>query len=260
MASLDDKTQNSDRYNAKLKRVNDAIALKTPDRVPIIAGMQAFIPHYGKITLEEAMRDYDKAEKAFDKFYEDFDPDLAWDPTFMYPINAFETLGLKYMRWPGNILGPNTLYQFIEGEYMLSDEYDELIEDPTRYILTKWIPRCFGNLKGLENLTGLSNSIMYGFMGSFTPFARPDVQSALKALVKAGEELTRWGEFLARYDAKLIAKGFPIAYGAYRKCALRHDRRLHARHHRGADGHERAPRKAAAGHGQACSHRAGKPQ
>src|SRR5680860_1713512 len=68
-------------YNASLKRVNDAIALKVPDRVPIIPVIQAFPMYNSGITIKDAMYDYKgKATLAFDKFFEEFKPDLGWDP------------------------------------------------------------------------------------------------------------------------------------------------------------------------------------
>lgn len=215
---MDTKTGKSgeELYNERLKRVYDCIELKVPDRVPIIPVMQGFIPYYGGITLEEAMNDYDKAEKAFDKFYNDFDPDLAWDPVLMYPVNAFKTWDLKWMRWPGHKgLGPNTMYQFLENENMTEDEYDELIYDPTCFIATKWIPRSFGNLEAFKYLENLRDSLWLGFFNSFFPFSFKDMQQSLDSLMKGAEQLSGWYDFLAMYSDKLQKKGFPVAWGAF---------------------------------------------
>jgi len=48
------------------KRVNDAIQLKEPDRVPIVTLFGFFPAKYAGITCEEAMFDHDKAMKAWD--------------------------------------------------------------------------------------------------------------------------------------------------------------------------------------------------
>ena len=179
-------------YAERMKRVYDAIELRVPDRVPIIPVVQAFIPHYSGITIQEMMNDYEKSEKANDKFFEDFDPDLAWDPVFMYPAKPLTTLGLRWFKWPGNGLEANTMFQFVEGEYMKAEEYDELIYDPTRFILSKWIPSCFSNLEGLKHLENLRDSTWLGFFSSFSSFSLPEVQDSLKSLIKGAKELDEW--------------------------------------------------------------------
>ena len=204
-----------ERYNAKMKRVYDAIELRVPDRVPLVVGCEGFAAHYGGITMKEAMYEYDKTEKAYDKFFEDFDPDLAFDPVLMYPATPLDTLGLNWFRWPGNGLGDNTIYQFIEGEYMTVEDYDALIYDPTCFFLTRWIPRCFKNLSGLSNLYGLRDSSWLGFFNAFYPFSIPEVKESLKNLMKGADELAQWFAFLTRYSEKLKSKGFPTFWGAF---------------------------------------------
>ena len=211
------KTSPEEAYNQRLKRVFDAVHLKQPDRVPLVVGFQAFPEYTYGVSIAEAMYDYDKVAGALDQFYEEYQPDLAWDPVFMYPGKVLDILDIKWLRWPGSRkydLDPNTMYQFIENENMKEDEYDELIFDPTHFIQSKWIPRSFGALKPLEKLR-LRGSLWVSFLNSFAVFADKDVQGALKALVEAGEELVRWNQFLADYDRKLEAKGFPVAYGAF---------------------------------------------
>jgi uroporphyrinogen-III decarboxylase len=203
-------------YDERLKRVHDAIALRVPDRVPLIPVIEAFPMYYSGITIQEAMNDYDKAAAAYDKFFEDFDPDLAWDPIFMYPAKILELVDLKWFRWPGRGLEPNRIYQFIEGEYMKADEYDELAHDPTNFIQSKILPRHFGSLQGLRALEPIRNSIWLGWFTSFTPFASKELQEALEVLKKAGEELNKWLSFLGDYQKKMKEKwGLPVAYGSF---------------------------------------------
>lgn len=204
------------RFNEKMKRINDSIELKVPDRVPIIIIAEIFCVHYGGVELDAALRKYDVAEKAYDKFFTDFDPDFAFNPVFLYPVNVFETLGLQWMRWPGNGLGRNTLYQYIEGEYMLQEDYDEFLFDPTRFMLTKWIPRSFKNLEGLSTLTGLSAACWLGFFNAFVPGCAPNVKASLNALMKGADELAAWYGFLINYTIKMKEQfGIPNAWGGF---------------------------------------------
>ena len=146
---------NQELYQERMQRVKDVIALKAPDRVPIVSPIQAFTYWYAGVSLKEAMYDYATARKAARKFCLDFQPDLDFGPVMMYPAKAMDLLGLQWFRWPGHGISENTMYQFIEGEYMKEDEYDEFIFDPGHFMTTKWMPRSFGNLKGLEKFPTL---------------------------------------------------------------------------------------------------------
>ena len=202
-------------YKERLKRVQDAIALKKPDQVPLVPGIETFPLFYTGITLKEAMNDYDKAAKAFDKFLADFEPDLAWNPIFIFPAKVLERLDLKWFRWPGRGLPDNRMYQFVEGEYMKADEYDEFIYDPTHFILTKYLPRIFGSLRALEKLPPMRDSIWLGWFDTIPAFAMPEIQDALKSMMEAAEELTTWCKALSEHTDKLKKMGYPMAYGGF---------------------------------------------
>ncbi len=201
-------------YEERLKRFKDAVALKIPDRVPVAPMFEAFPLHYAGVTIEQAMNDYAMAERALDAFYADFAPDLAWDPILLYPARVLNALDLHWLRWPGHGVEPDTMYQFIEGEYMKSNEYDEFVYDPSHFMLTKWLPRSFGALEGLSNIGPFRDAMWLGWFNSFYPFSLPQVKDSLKALMEAADELAVWYAFIAKYDQKLIGMGFPLAYGS----------------------------------------------
>ena len=61
------------------KRITDAIALKVPDRVPIILSFGFLAAKRAGITYEEAMYDPVKMTSAWSKAMSDFDPiSRAW--------------------------------------------------------------------------------------------------------------------------------------------------------------------------------------
>lgn len=202
-------------YQEREKRVKDAIILKIPDRIPVFGTFQAFPSiHYG-ITMEEAFNDYDKAAQLFDMLYQDFHPDLAWDPAFMYPGKAMDRLGMNWLQWAGHGVDENSPIQYLENEYMTADEYDELIHDPSWYIMTKYIPRSFKSLEGFKHLGTLRDSVFLGWFSSMFAFTNPELQASLKAAVEVGEELEKWFGSLFAYREKLKAMGFPAAWGAF---------------------------------------------
>ena len=206
-----------EQYNRRLTRVMKAVRLETPDRVPLIPQPQAFPVYYSGLTMQECMEDYRKVGPALDKFYRDFpQADLAWSPILIYAADVMRTPGLNWLKWPGNgIDNPLEMYQFIEGEYMETHEYDEFIEDPTHFIQSKWLPRSFSGLKGLSRLN-LKNSLWLNWMGSFTAFADPEVLETLETLHRSALELLKWFRYLDEYENRLKTElGFPPAAGAF---------------------------------------------
>jgi hypothetical protein len=114
-----------ERYHQALANFKDTLQLRVPDRVPFMPVYEMFPIYYQGLTVEDAMYDFDKTYAAWKQTILDTDPDLQLGPVICYPGRAFEALGLQYLKWPGNGVGPNQIYQFVEDEYMRADEYDE---------------------------------------------------------------------------------------------------------------------------------------
>jgi hypothetical protein len=75
-----DNTLSTDLLQEREKRINDAIALREPDRVPVMS-MFGFLPaKIAGITFEEAMYDYDKTMQAWTRAMVEFEPDAYDDP------------------------------------------------------------------------------------------------------------------------------------------------------------------------------------
>jgi len=204
-------------YNARKKRVADAVKLIEPDRIPLVPVFQAFPVYYAnKWTIQDIMEDYTKATDVYDYLYDHFQPDLGWDPILFYPINYMERSGINWFRWPGNqINDPNTMYQFIEGEYMKGDEYGEAVFDITKFMMNKWIPRSFSKLSGLSKID-FRNTMWFGHMGAFAAFSDPEVISSLEALVESGKMLADWFGYLAEYQVHMKEKyGIPPIYAGF---------------------------------------------
>jgi hypothetical protein len=200
-------------YQEREKRVNDAIALKVPDRVPVILTTGFYDPVYAGITQEEFMMDPEKHLDATWKVNIDFAPDLANGPLLVGPM--FEALDYKQLRWPGHGLPSDTPYQYVEGEYMKAEEYDDLIFDPSDFTVRIIWPRIFGNLKAFASMPPLS-TLMGGLTTGwgFTAFALPGGQEAFDAMKKAGEETLKWFGVMVPFLMKLRQAGFPIFLGA----------------------------------------------
>ncbi len=205
-------------YRERIQRIKDAIELRKPDRVPVII-MPSFFPYFNaRMTAQEAIYDYDKLGAAFKKFIHDYEPDGHIGATAPGPGKMYDILDYKLYSWPGHGIAPEHVYQCNEGEYMKADEYDALIQDPTRYWLNVYMPRIFGALQPLQMLPFFPGILeMYGLAYSFIPFAIPPVQAALKALMDAGTEALNWAIATGGIEGELAASGFPQLLGGFTK-------------------------------------------
>jgi len=204
-------------YDARLKRVSDTVSLKEPDRVPIVPVFQAYPVYFAKKwTIKDLLYDYRKCGDVYDTFYEHYKPDLGWDPILFYPANYMEHAGLTWFKWPGNgVSDPNIMYQYIEDEYMKEDEYDEAINDITKFMMNKWMPRSFSNLSGLAKVD-FRNAMWFGHMGSMAAFSDPEVIKSFETLIESGKMLLDWFIYLGEYQAHMKEKfGMPPLYAGF---------------------------------------------
>jgi hypothetical protein len=201
-------------YQERVQRVWDVVQLKTPDRVPVFGPYQLYPYTYAGVTLKEAMNDYAKAREACHKFVDEFQPDLDFGPILAYPAKPMETLGLKWFKWPGHGLDDHVMYQYVEGEYMTAEEYDEFIADPSDFMLTKWVPRSFAGLGAFADFPTMRRMMWSGWMG-LGAFASPEMQESFRIAAEAGRQVNEWWESIFQYNNEVKAKGFPIAWTAF---------------------------------------------
>lgn len=180
-------------YKRRLKRWFDIIELKEPDRVPNYFIGGGFIADYGGITQADTFYDPQKLAQATLKCQEEFESDFSFMSLSM-PGKAYEILGINMMRWPGgsrpDALPDNTPFQYVEEEYMMADEYDELINNPESYLFSKWYPKVFENLKGLKKLPSFLTAIEPATVPMMLmPFAMGPVREAIDTLLKAADSL-----------------------------------------------------------------------
>ena len=124
----------------------------------------------------------------------------------------------KLYSWPGHGVAPEHSYQCNEGEYMMADEYDALIQDPSGFFSNVYLPRVFGSLEGFPMLPFLPGILeIYGVAFNFIPFGIPPVQNTYQALFKAGGEALKWAGAIGGADAELATLGYPNILGGFTK-------------------------------------------
>lgn len=199
-------------YRERVQRLQDALLMKEPDRVPVSVMGGNYPLYYGGTTLHRAMYDPEELCRAWRKYFNDFNDctDTFGGPG-IYSAKVFEALDYKLYKWPGHGLGENvSMFQFVENEYMKEDEYDDFLRDPSDYALRAFMPRVVGVMAPLTNLVPFNSIMGMGSaVGFAAPFSRDEVRNAFQAIFDAGMEMAKWGETVGACSREILSAGFP---------------------------------------------------
>ena len=207
MASSSDEA-----FGQREQRILDTIALKEPDRVPIVPLFGFFNCYFAGISPGEAYRDHQKAIDAWRKTIFHFEPDATYSVNFtIYAMDeVLSGLDFKALKWPGRGVSENQPFQFVEDEYLQENEYDELFKDPGSFYLRTLLPRLAGNLKGLSKIPPLETAALgYVWPTVLPAFSDPEVVLALETLIAMGKKQLEWANMFGAFAKELREAGFP---------------------------------------------------
>jgi hypothetical protein len=200
-------------YYARIKRLADAYLMKEPDRVPVQLPFGIMPAYWAGADLKTVMYDYDELRRAWKKFLHEFEMDTYVGPGMILPGRVYDLIDYKLYTWPGHGLPDDaTGFQFVEGEYMRADEYDALIRNPSDFWMRTYMPRIFGIFESFRNLQSFTDIIELPGM-YFMPFARPDLQATLQALLDVGKEFPKWQAVVAECTREAQEAGVPSIRG-----------------------------------------------
>ncbi|MBN2240729.1 MAG: hypothetical protein JW712_13220 [Dehalococcoidales bacterium] len=193
------------RYKEKETRIQKAIALEKPDRVPIIAmvdpsdftDLPRSAAYYDPVAFRKANIELTLAL--------DTDTGMSGLPTSGY---ALELLNVQTRLWPGGPLPSNYEYQFREAENMKADEYELFFNDPTDFMLRYYLPRVYGVLAPLTKLPYMGYSFNM-IEGICTLFDSPEWEEMARKLQKAGREMKRFRELVGNTSDDMRHLGYP---------------------------------------------------
>jgi hypothetical protein len=192
-------------YAERSQRVKDVIELREPDRVPFFffveshayCGIPNSAAYYDPITFKRAIR----------QITVDLEPDMC-ECGMPSSGDAMTELGIKNIVWPGGPKPPDFEYQFIEGEYMKADEYDMFLNDPTDFMIRRYLPRIYEALEPLSKLPPLDNMFL-GFQYLTPLFNNPEFRKMARQLAKAGKHVEEFGKTLGDTYEEMARLGFP---------------------------------------------------
>ena len=203
-------------YAERQKRLMDAIELREPDRLPTVLFSHFWVARYAGMSFRDAMYDYEGLAAAVRQAVADLEPDgfqpvhvsIALGPTM-------DILDYKQLEWPGhNGLSDSVPFQYLDRQYMGTEEYDEYLLDPTAFVLHKYLPRVAGAFEPLAQLPAYPTTLHTRLIQSVEAYARPEVRRALETLIKAGEEVHKMRATASRLNQELTDMGFCcVAHG-----------------------------------------------
>ncbi|MBI5445157.1 MAG: hypothetical protein HY900_28595 [Deltaproteobacteria bacterium] len=205
-------------YEARRKRVEDAIALRKPDRVPVVPLMTHYFgTRIAGISNRESQYDVEKRCAALREATLRYDFDGAMDPQAVFPGKILELMGLTHLKWPGGVLRDDEPFQFSGGETLKASEYDEFLADPNGFTVRKLWPQMSTALAPLGQMplpplfwASGDYDLIYMLPGILSA---PPMLDLLKRLVAAGEELQRYGATTGKHMAQLAEMGYPALFG-----------------------------------------------
>ena len=152
-------------YAERLNRYVTAMRNEKPDCIPIRPFVAEFVGTYAGYTVQEVTHDYEKAFAAVRTCAADFDWDAVVANMVYVWTGLTQAIGVKYYAVPGIDLPPDTGFQYIEPAedeaFMRPDEYDQLIDDPTGYLLNVWLPRVIPAVSPMGEATSLRNNLSF---------------------------------------------------------------------------------------------------
>ena len=199
-------------YKERVTRFMKAIKLEEPDRVPVFLPSGTFPAYYAGESFRSIMYDYEAMKKAWTKFMDDFgDMDTYMGPGLVPCGRIAEVMDSKVTALPGMGLPEDAkMNQIIEGEYMMADEYDDYMMDPTDYNLRVMMPRTVGLFESFKKLPPLR--IAFGNVW-INIMSDPDIRNTFQKLMDLSAENEKHMAAMKEISDLILARGYPPLLG-----------------------------------------------
>jgi hypothetical protein len=206
-------------YKARIDRIIAAINMEKADRVPVNLNAGWWPAVRAGMTPYDAMHEPVRAGQAWVDFNLEFQLDALISPVLQTtPSSVFEAIDYRLYSWPGHGVSKEVSYQYNEKEWMLAEEYDHLIADPSDYMLRAYLPRTVGAFAGFANASSLFDYTELPFVSSqVSVWGSPEVLAGLQSLATAAREVQGWSEATFGAIGKLMSLGFPPYWGGSTK-------------------------------------------
>ena len=172
------------KYEERRARYLTAMNGGTPDRIPIRFLLQEAAARICGVSNQAVAIDYNQAFECTRKAGELLGCDAVMLNAIWSNYGVAKSASWKYMHTPGVDVGLSSVQQFSEPEadedqFLLAEEYDEFIDDPTAFLVNKWFSRATTRVKPAgaavdfdHNVALMSGALAYAnYMNAFGPAA-----------------------------------------------------------------------------------------
>jgi hypothetical protein len=203
----------SQLFTEREQRFNDIVALRKPDRVPVIPLVTTYFPTRVKgVSNRDA--GYDQPLRF--RCMKEATLEYGWDfavPNGLFHSQGLEAVGALQVRWPGGDLADDAPFQYVEGEYVAEDEIDGFVADPDRFTLTTIFPRIATEFAGLgamalPPLHWFSNGY-YLQQAASSLLAAPPMRRVLDSLVRLADAAAVSDAARQAHIEEMAALGYP---------------------------------------------------
>jgi hypothetical protein len=214
--------QPSPEFLARVRRMDDAMHLRKPDRVPVAPlCIHFYATRIRGISNKDAMYDQAQWLNALKEETLRHNWDAAPPVGPVARAKPMEILGLTQFKWPGGALKDDQPFQWAEGEYMTQAEYDEMLADPNGFTVRKLWPRVSATLAPLAGmaqmpappLIALSNAYtLPSFLGGM--ITQSPLRDIMRKALELADEFERNMGLSMGYVMEMMNLGYPIQWVA----------------------------------------------
>ena len=200
-------------YQERVTRFIHAIKMEEGDRVPVIPPTGYYPAYNAGISFHTIMYDASEMRRAWLKFMHDFpEIDTHYGPTLVSCGPVMEALDIKTQKWPGHGLPETASYhQYVEGEYMAADEYDDYLREAADYQVRKYLPRAAGLFAPFEKMPPLR--AMGQPMSWVQLFNDPEMRKVFQTLMDIAPQYAEWQKVARETGEEILANGYPTVRG-----------------------------------------------
>jgi uroporphyrinogen-III decarboxylase len=210
----------SAEFSVRKKRLDDAMALKKPDRVPVVP----LVVHYYAtrsvgITNKTAGYDLNVYARSLKAATLRHRWDAAVDMRAMQPSEPLDILGIRQIKWPGGALDDDQPFQWEENEYLRADEYDEMLHDPNGFALKKIWPRISATLAPISDMLQMPPMPLLYLSNAYTlpevlgeMISGPDMDVLLEKALALARVHRKNATIKHRYVGEMMNLGYPFPF------------------------------------------------
>jgi len=207
-------------FLARKKRMDDAMHLRKPDRVPVVPlCIHFYSTRVRGISNKDAMYQQDRMFQALKEDTLLYDWDAAPPSGSVMAAKPLEILGIKQFKWPGGDLSDDQPFQWVEDEYMKITEYDEMLADPNGFAVKKLWPRISSTLAPVSSIVQAPPLPLFSMSNAYTlPFLlgglinQPHIRELLEKALALADESVKGMKNTMSYVMEMRDLGYPIQW------------------------------------------------